>query len=251
MRHSVRESLALFQSTLPARGATAPTRSSRSSTINFNPRSPHGERRRKHANSARASNFNPRSPHGERRKHGLPLDIHAKYFNPRSPHGERPDAIIGNDEAIQFQSTLPARGATAYAQKGTSTLEFQSTLPARGATAGHTSTGGPGKHFNPRSPHGERPVLVLVLVRKKLFQSTLPARGATENPRLHKRLPRISIHAPRTGSDRASPRRKPQQQNFNPRSPHGERRSGCSGGACRRKNFNPRSPHGERPRPPR
>ena len=22
-------------------------------------------------------------------KHGLPLDIHAKYFNPRSPHGER------------------------------------------------------------------------------------------------------------------------------------------------------------------
>ena len=35
----------------------------------------------------------------------------------------------------------------------------------------------------------------------------------------------ISIHAPRTGSDPPAFRCVPQSQNFNPRSPHGERRS--------------------------
>ena len=32
----------------------------------FNPRSPHGERRRGYKARTRADNFNPRSPHGER-----------------------------------------------------------------------------------------------------------------------------------------------------------------------------------------
>ena len=79
---------------------------------NFNPRSPHGERRFAQAELSRANqHFNPRSPHGERpaalRPHSLPppISIHAPrtgsdaaarrrlrfkaYFNPRSPHGER------------------------------------------------------------------------------------------------------------------------------------------------------------------
>ena len=37
----------------------------------------------------------------------------------------------------------------------------------------------------------------------------------------------ISIHAPRTGSDRAILPLQGQGKNFNPRSPHGERRNGC------------------------
>ena len=80
------------------------------------------------------------------------------------------------------------------------------------------------RHFNPRSPHGER---LLENAKKELakkFQSTLPARGATLQrqhiaagiPHFNPRSPHgerpcsarrcgllrpISIHAPRTGSD--------------------------------------------------
>ena len=62
---------------------------------------------------------------------------------------------------------------------------------------------------------------VPAVVRK--FQSTLPARGATV--RLVERIKAlaISIHAPRTGSDRSTTSTTIQHLNFNPRSPHGER----------------------------
>ena len=126
--------------------------------------------------------------------------------------------------------------------------------------------------------------------RKVTFQSTLPARGATRCTFPESRSPGISIHAPRTGSDpAASQSRQPPaisthaprtgsdaieptafctSDNFNPRSPHGERptaastassalisthapRTGSDDGRRRTsaatKDFNPRSPHGERP----
>ena len=35
-----------------------------------------------------------------------------KHFNPRSPHGERHDVLDRMDELEEFQSTLPAWGAT-------------------------------------------------------------------------------------------------------------------------------------------
>ena len=146
-------------------------------------------------------------------------------------------------------------------------------------------------HFNPRSPHGERPrfttargapcsfqstlpargATVAALSEKSgiSFQSTLPARGATPPKHGSTRIPGISIHAPRTGSDRDWKRgaENPERISihaprtgsdflpltdfgwlayFNPRSPHGERQTlmSCSSATW---NFNPRSPHGERP----
>ena len=167
---------------------------------------------------------------------------------------------------------------------------FQSTLPARGATPLFFQHLHRHRDFNPRSPHGERPNYVLTLVeacafqstlpargatllegnpgKQKLFQSTLPARGATlaadvegfahlisiHAPRtgsdrridgFNLRDADISIHAPRTGSDRGNPAFRPSYRNFNPRSPHGERPfSSMVFGTTRY--FNPRSPHGER-----
>ena len=78
----------------------------------------------------------------------------------------------------------------------------------------------------------------------------------------------ISTHAPRTGSDWVSPFESRSASNFNPRSPHGERRVYASNVATRNEfqptlpargatlqsviyddgdyDFNPRSPHGER-----
>ena len=100
----------------------------------FNPRSPHGERQVSMLPVVRRRNisihaprtgsdckpvsaelcvlyFNPRSPHGERRPQVPPV-APARYFNPRSPHGERPCQRFQPVQPVQFQSTLPARGAT-------------------------------------------------------------------------------------------------------------------------------------------
>ena len=80
--------------------------------VDFNPRSPHGER----LSWGRASNcmgyFNPRSPHGERPVIWVSVWARRYYFNPRSPHGERPIVTPAAAAQYQFQSTLPARGAT-------------------------------------------------------------------------------------------------------------------------------------------
>ena len=80
-----------------------------------------------------------------------------------------------------------------------------------------------GTHFNPRSPHGERPALKYVQRQPRIFQSTLPARGATPTADPANEAIAISIHAPRTGSDKATKSSRAQPGNFNPRSPHGER----------------------------
>ena len=56
---------------------------------------------------------------------------------------------------------------------------FQSTLPARGATASASRATRRSSHFNPRSPHGERHQQTATGADRLPFQSTLPARGAT------------------------------------------------------------------------
>ena len=123
-------------------------------------------------------------------------------FNPRSPHGERPNGHIclrhhrisihaprtGSDRCskrqivrqVSFQSTLPARGATLHGcRQSPRETGFQSTLPARGATPKNLVRYMWMHHFNPRSPHGERPSGLAILCTMTI----------------------ISIHAPRTGSD--------------------------------------------------
>ena len=123
-------------------------------------------------------------------------------------------------------------------------------------------------YFNPRSPHGERPNLLLTKELPNLFQSTLPAWGATGGMVRRKREPEISIHAPRMGSDIVTTAAASNVLYFNPRSPHGERQydyltsdeyiiisihAPRMGSDILRvwtcgifRNFNPRSPHGER-----
>ena len=58
----------------------------------------------------------------------------------------------------------------------------------------------------------------------------------------------ISIHAPRTGSDKNCISPLDILPDFNPRSPHGERRRFSPSAIVRGSYFNPRSPHGERRR---
>ena len=144
-------------------------------------------------------------------------------FNPRSPHGERQvDGVHVATKGL-FQSTLPARGATF-------------SLPSMACWM---------MYFNPRSPHGERQCASIRAGCCRTFQSTLPARGATRGRHRGQPPLGISIHAPRTGSDTLADVLDDERTDFNPRSPHGERRGTR---LCRPawENFNPRSPHGER-----
>ena len=106
-----------FQSTLPARGATTSASQRVQAASYFNPRSPHGERRASvWARRYFTANFNPRSPHGERRFSASSIVSRRAYFNPRSPHGERRTCSTPwSGSATEFQSTLPARGATGSA----------------------------------------------------------------------------------------------------------------------------------------
>ena len=81
---------------------------------------------------------------------------------------------------------------------------FQSTLPARGATARRPLGSGGSDDFNPRSPRGERQITASLRQATWRFQSTLPARGATLRLQWLEDKLDISIHAPREGSDFAA-----------------------------------------------
>ena len=130
---------------------------------------------------------------------------------------------------IQFQSTLPARGATLRETLiDGGVIKFQSTLPARGATIliGLLSSAW---YFNPRSPHGER------------LASDADVRHFAH----------ISIHAPRTGSDRRVAYTINRQTGISIHAPHtGSDNLRVAREAVERHDFNPRSPHGERRAPP-
>ena len=131
-----RDTLKAISIHAPREGSDSLTAGAFSSSIDFNPRSPRGER--------------PRTvPRGQ---------IALGYFNPRSPRGERLQQQHQQQQPIQqFQSTLPARGATAPAARLTKRRY----------------------DFNPRSPRGERHSGQYIISILQIFQSTLPARGAT------------------------------------------------------------------------
>ena len=157
----------------------------------------------RHQQSIQRVYFNPRSPHGERPATDGRCTTIAKHFNPRSPHGERRRRNMAVRAYPEFQSTLPARGATVIGNAERKIQSaFQSTLPARGATTFPQSPRTSTINFNPRSPHGERHIL----------------------PNIKTTTLSISIHAPRTGSDHVDVNHDLPSFYFNPRSPHGERR---------------------------
>ena len=267
---AMRFSRSAFQPTLPARGATprrgrtrrrngisthAPrtgsdftTRCTPRAQTHFNPRSPHGERQRARSLLVKPRNFNPRSPHGERhvRRHqSLPrqgISTHA----PRT--GSDVQAYRDAPEYIQFQPTLPARGATSSASYRLTVHVISTHAPRTGSDAEgerlsfaeqQISTHAPrtgsdvhdscgrcsSRHFNPRSPHGERQF------------------GRKPDCRFR----HISTHAPRTGSDKIRAWNARHEQKFQPTLP-ARGATGRSGRSRRRCfYFNPRSPHGERP----
>ena len=255
-----------FQPTLPVRGATlgerhhaavdvisthAPRAGSDDSQqlagadrLYFNPRSPCGERPPPAASPPARPNFNPRSPCGERPTRSWPTAWRTN-FNPRSPCGERPGASEPSTSMTRFQPTLPVRGATLRAPRRSCCRHY----------------------FNPRSPCGERLALQLPVPLQEISTHAPRAGSDPDRPPGPDRGA-ISTHAPRAGSDRSACDRRRWRDDFNPRSPCGERRITAAEYSSRKKfqptlpvrgatlpvlhciaiplDFNPRSPCGER-----
>ena len=106
----------------------------------------------------------------------------------------------------KFQSTLPVRGAMPYIIICQRKKAFQSTLPVRGATSGYPLAHDRALAFQSTLPVRGATLVTQYRLKQKLFQSTLPVRGATQRAAEYYRAEVISIHAPRAGSDKRSPR---------------------------------------------
>ena len=123
----------LFQSTLPARGATWVTAYARQE-LEISIHAPRtGSDLQCYLVRPVQQHFNPRSLHGERRGERGAVQL-LQDFNPRSLHGERLRCKPAFSRIGVFQSTLPAR-------------ERPSLAPAPSPAS---------RNFNPRSLHGER-----------------------------------------------------------------------------------------------
>ena len=213
------------------------------------------------------SNFNPRSPHGERQLHAGGVLRDLGNFNPRSPHGERPVDRVKPYARNAFQSTLPARGATevhAHApfisdisihapRTGSDPIRFINSTdeiisihaPRTGSDDSIAPTGdvhGISIHA-PRTGSDVHRVLILLPENISIHA---PRTGSDQHICWTcNNFQQISIHAPRTGSDFSIDPMLLILSDFNPRSPHGERRRRECGRFVQC-DFNPRSPHGER-----
>ena len=131
-----------------------------------------------------------------------PASTRVRHFNPRSPDGERPMIYFSFSSVALFQSTLPGWGATS----------------PLAACRRHR------RHFNPRSPDGERLAVRSPKVRVFAFQSTLPGWGATAGQQVrHALAVQFQSTLPGWGATDEWRNPLPTPQNFNPRSPDGER----------------------------
>ena len=148
-------------------------------------------------------------------------------FQSTLPHGERHRRRLFLCLKQKFQSTLPAGGATIFDRGDSDCMVFQSTLPAGGATKEDAIQKFAEKISIHAPRRGERQISEPTRLPSASFQSTLPAGGATFvwynekerisyfNPRSpqgerhavvrHIFVYRISIHAPRRGSDLGLP----------------------------------------------
>ena len=237
--------LHLFQSTLPARGATfrpepvAPTQD-----ISIHAPRTGSDVERLHLMIKEAISIHaPRTGSDAPLMEGIPCTM---YFNPRSPHGERPTASGDVAQPLKISIHAPRTGSDKTARLCIKTVynisihaprtgsdpqtlmdftpvPFQSTLPARGATPGRQwrssarrisihapRTGSDG------SAGGSRGIGCL-------FQSTLPARGATYSLGLLPRILSFQSTLPARGATKHPNSLANLKKDFNPRSPHGER----------------------------
>ena len=181
----MRETLAIedpdISTHAPRTGSDRLSSATRSIWANFNPRSPHGERRGCSTTKSRGLLFQPTLPaRGATRRqqliyHRLCISTHA----PRT--GSDFDLFFAHAVNGRFQPTLPARGATRLIVSSRLARRISTHAPRTGSDAATANT-----------------------AARSRFQPTLPARGATPVEFTAHQDGLISTHAPRTGSDAAA-----------------------------------------------
>ena len=147
------------------------------------------------------------------------------YFNPLSPHGERQQGQRVTLAEGGFQSTLPAWGETHFPGGNAGSGTDFNPLSPHGERRSLARSERKACDFNPLSPHGERRLVMRFMATDEEFQSTLPAWGETSMDALRAPMAGISIHSPRMGRDFCPCFCPLSHRNFNPLSPHGERRA--------------------------
>ena len=168
--------------------------------------------------------FNPRSPHGERQgvhdfvDFPLEISIHAPrtgsdrprdilelfftHFNPRSPHGERLVDALNARGWTQFQSTLPARGATRYAIEDILRLQISIHAPRTGSDINFSRGVAPATFISIHAPRtGSDDGDWYDAWDSGAISIHAPRTGSDDNFHTCANRVLISIHAPRTGSD--------------------------------------------------
>ena len=172
-------------------------------------------------------------------------------------------------EALTFQPTLPARGATPFRiflcglfsyfnprsphgerrsspsalRHGYNYFNPRSPHGERRQTA--PTFGRPILDFNPRSPHGERLAVARDSSKGGKFQPTLPARGATFYNVCYSSIAVFQPTLPARGAT-DSPWTGLQSVNISTHAPRTGSDANTTISLHGERNFNPRSPHGER-----
>ena len=169
----------LFQSTLPARGATL--------ACNF---------------CGIACHISIHAPRTGSDGECLGAEILDSQFQSTLPARGATRHFLNCKRTHRFQSTLPARGATVAGFAAGKIAQISIHAPRTGSD--HTSkvTKGVSRYFNPRSPHGERPAGHSGCSKKPDISIHAPRTGSDTRFVCIYTIVIISIHAPRTGSDR-------------------------------------------------
>ena len=102
---------------------------------------------------------------------------------------------------MEFQPTLPARGATKQFGNIRTFVEISTHAPRTGSDGESAPASAPLRHFNPRSPHGERLAYATCLSLTPYFNPRSPHGERQCAVMRGERAEAISTHAPRTGSD--------------------------------------------------
>ena len=176
-----------FQSTLSLRRATSTAYEKYKKVMNFNPRSPCGERRIFHADFLKHRVISIHALLAESDQGRRGYRIPTLHFNPRSPCGERPSLVPAQLSTSAFQSTLSLRRATVSSLLFVNVrFNFNPRSPCGERPHTIFQTGAQIPHFNPRSPCGERPDGRIGQYVLEEFQSTLSLRRATSEGRYPK-----------------------------------------------------------------
>ena len=167
--YSINTKSGQFLSTLSLRRATHAQRRAPPQQPNFYPRSPCGERHQDKVFLPPAQKISIHALLAESDITSLKVFSICSHFYPRSPCGERHDTSSLMQCQVKFLSTLSLRRATKLIDKRCQFNGFLSTLSLRRATTRPIPAVTRVANFYPRSPCGERPMQIVVVIMYALI----------------------------------------------------------------------------------